>query len=61
MTGLGKLAIFAITILLGSDVMIQSAAGQQRALKEQLAGTWTLVSWEQTNPDGSKFQQFGRY
>ncbi len=58
MTRLGKLAIFAITML-GSDVMIQGAAGQQRPLKEQLAGTWTLVSWEQTNPDGSKFQQFG--
>src|SRR5258706_9125426 len=58
MTRLGKLAIFAITML-GSDVMIQGAAGQQRPLKEQVAGTWTLVSWEQTNPDGSKFQQFG--
>jgi len=31
----------------------------QRPLKEQLAGAWTLVSWEQTNEDGSKLQQFG--
>jgi len=58
MTRLGKLAIFGITML-GSYVMIQGAVGQQRPLKEQLAGTWTLVSWEQTNADGSKLQQFG--
>lgn len=58
MTRLGTLTVF-ILFLLGSDVMTQSAVGQQSSLKEQLAGTWTLVSWEQTNPDGSKQQQFG--
>jgi len=52
------LAIFAI-VLLGSEGMMRSAVGQQRLLKEQLAGTWTLISWEQTNPDGGKVQQFG--
>ena len=36
-----------------------SALGQQKSLKEQLVGTWTLVSWEQQRPDGSKFQRFG--
>lgn len=35
------------------------AVGQQQSLKEQLVGTWSLVSWEQTNVDGSTFQQFG--
>jgi hypothetical protein len=35
------------------------AAGQQPSLKEQLVGTWALVSWEQTNTDGTTFQQFG--
>jgi hypothetical protein len=39
--------------------MTKGAAGQ-RPLREQLAGAWTLVSWEQTNADGSKLQQFGK-
>jgi hypothetical protein len=38
--------------------MTQSAVSQ-RPLKEQLAGAWALVSWEQTNADGSRLQQFG--
>ena len=58
MSRLGKLAIFAITML-GLGAMTQNAVSQQTPLREQLAGTWTLVSWEQTNPDGSKLQQFG--
>src|SRR5438132_5296101 len=58
MTGLGKLVIFALAIF-GAEMTVQSAMGQQRPLKEQLVGTWTLVSWEQTSPDGSKLQQFG--
>jgi hypothetical protein len=37
---------------------MNSAAGQN-SLREQLAGAWTLVSWEQINADGSKLQQFG--
>jgi hypothetical protein len=32
---------------------------QQRSLKEQLVGTWTLVSSDQVLPDGSKSKQFG--
>jgi len=58
MTRLGTLAVFVL-LLLGSDVMVERAAGQQSPLGAQLAGTWTLISWEQTNPDGSKQQQFG--
>jgi Lipocalin-like domain len=58
MIRLAKLAILVIAIL-GSDMMLQSAVGQQRPLKEQLAGSWILISWEQTNADGSKLQQFG--
>ena len=37
---------------------MQGGAGRN-PLKEQFAGAWTLVSWEQTNPDGSKLRQFG--
>jgi hypothetical protein len=32
---------------------------QQKSLKEQLVGTWTLVSSDQVRPDGSKLKQFG--
>jgi Lipocalin-like domain len=36
-----------------------SAVPQQKSLKEQLVGTWLLVSWDQERPDGTKFQRFG--
>jgi hypothetical protein len=32
---------------------------QQKPFKEQLVGTWTLVSSDQVRSDGSKLQQFG--
>jgi hypothetical protein len=32
---------------------------QQKSLKEQLVGTWTLVSSNQVRPDGSTLKQFG--
>jgi Lipocalin-like domain len=32
---------------------------QQNSLKEQLVGTWSLVSSDQVRPDGSKLKQFG--
>jgi hypothetical protein len=36
-----------------------NSIAQQKPLKEQLIGTWTLVSSDQVHPDGSKVQQFG--
>jgi hypothetical protein len=36
-----------------------SLAQQKKLLKEQLVGTWTLVSSDQVRPDGSKLKQFG--
>jgi hypothetical protein len=36
-----------------------SALAQHKSLKRQLVGTWTLVSWDQTLPDGTKLQRFG--
>jgi hypothetical protein len=32
---------------------------QQKSLKEQLVGTWTLVSSDQVRADGSKLNEFG--
>ena len=44
---------------LGLALLPGSAVSQQKTLKDQLVGTWTVVSWEQTNKDGSKLQRFG--
>ena len=35
------------------------ALGQQQPLKEQLVGTWTLLSWEQKKGDGTKVERYG--
>lgn len=51
--GVGVVAALAFGGLSGSSV------AQQKSLKDQLVGTWTLVSWEQTRPDGSKLHRFG--
>ena len=45
--------------MLGLAVLPGSAVSQQKSLKDQLVGTWTLASWEQVLPNGSKFQRFG--
>jgi hypothetical protein len=36
-----------------------ASLAQQQSLKQQLVGTWTLVSSDQVLPDGSKLKQFG--
>jgi hypothetical protein len=52
------LSVSAVTVL-GLALLPSSAISQQKSLKDQLVGTWTLVSWDQTNKDGTKFQRFG--
>ena len=53
------LSLSVITAL-GLALLPGSAVAQQKSLKEQLIGTWTIVSWEQDGgPTGSKFQRFG--
>jgi Lipocalin-like domain len=44
---------------LGLALLPGSALAQQKSLKEQLVGTWTVVSWEQVHKDGTKFHRFG--
>ena len=46
-------------VLLALYLLTAGANGQQQSLKAQLIGTWTLVSFEQTNVDGSKSQPYG--
>ena len=52
------LSLSAITAL-GVAISPSTAVSQQKSLKDQLVGTWTVVSWEQTNTDGTKLQRFG--
>src|SRR6266446_5614196 len=52
-TGMSTMAAL-ITCLLGG-----SSASQEKALKEQLIGTWILVSHESVRPDDSRFPRYG--
>ena len=36
-----------------------NSVAQQKTLKEQLVGTWTVTSQEQVRKDGSKLERFG--
>src|SRR5215510_3121981 len=58
MTQLGVLMLSAVMVL-GLTVLPGSTLAQQKTLKEQLVGAWTLVSFETTTPDGTKQQTFG--
>jgi hypothetical protein len=49
--GVSVIAAFGVALLPGG------AMGQ--VLKQQLVGTWTVVSWEQDVPNAPKFQRFG--
>jgi hypothetical protein len=52
------LSLSVITAL-GLALLPTSAVAQEKSLKEQLAGTWTLVSIDQTDKDGKQQQLFG--
>src|SRR5260370_36444328 len=45
---------------LGLTLLPSSVIGQmEKPLREQLVGTWTLISWEQDVASGPRFQRFG--
>src|ERR1700674_2674145 len=46
-------------LCLAVGLSVTDSLAQQKSLKEQLVGTWTLVSSDQVRPDGSKLKQFG--
>ena len=54
----GILSLLTLTVL-GSTAVPGPAVSQPKSLKEQIVGTWMLVSAETTNKDGSKEQTFG--
>jgi hypothetical protein len=43
----------------GLSMMTFNALGQKHSFKEQLVGTWTLLSWEQKKADGTKVERYG--
>jgi len=51
--GIYSMAALGIALLPGS------ALAQQKSLKDQLVGTWTLVSLENILPDGKKQEPYG--
>lgn len=54
-------AIFAACAVaaFGSFTMTIDAPGQKQSLKDQLVGTWTLLSWEQKKGGGTKIERYG--
>jgi hypothetical protein len=46
-------------LCLAAGLSASNSLAQQRSLKEQILGTWTLVSSDQVRADGSKLKQFG--
>ncbi|MBK3663263.1 lipocalin-like domain-containing protein [Bradyrhizobium diazoefficiens] len=51
-------AACAIAIV-GLPMITFSVLGQQQSMKDQLLGTWTLLSWEQKKTDGSRIERYG--
>jgi hypothetical protein len=52
-TGLVALTALGVALLPGT------AFAQQKSIKDQLVGTWTLTSWERISPNGTKSQSYG--
>lgn len=55
----GDIHRLSVIAAIGLALLPSNAVSQQTSLKDQLVGTWTVVSWEQTRNDGSKFERFG--
>jgi hypothetical protein len=53
------LAMTTTALCLAVSLSSSDSLAQQKTLKEQLVGTWTLVSSDQVRLDGSKLKQFG--
>jgi len=58
---MNRRSIFTLSAIavLGLAFVPGSTVAQQKSLKDQLVGTWTLVSNEDTEPNGTKHQYFG--
>jgi hypothetical protein len=55
-----NVAVITISLLiLGAALSADNVIAQQKSMKEQLVGTWTLVSADSVRNDGSKVEVFG--
>jgi hypothetical protein len=60
MRGTAILAATTISLAsVGLALPMSDAVAQQKSIKDQLVGTWNLVSWERTDPGGAKVHSFG--
>ncbi len=60
MRQLSKITVIAMVLLIVEAILsTYSAIAQQKSLKDQLVGAWTLVSADSVRPDGSKAAAFG--
>jgi hypothetical protein len=48
-----------VAVVFGLLVLPQTAMSQQKPIKEQIVGAWTLVTVTAERPDGSKAEPFG--
>src|SRR6478736_1804092 len=54
-----EIKCIAVVAVLGLTSMQVSVASEERSLRDQLVGTWKVVSVDNTRPDGSIKQIFG--
>src|SRR5204862_204186 len=54
-----RLGILNLSLISALALATVPAAAQQKTLKEQIIGTWNIVSSDSTTPDGKKEQVFG--
>jgi hypothetical protein len=59
MNRLGTFVLVTSALLLGFALPAGNALAQEKSLKEQLVGSWTLVSSNNIAPDGTKRQVYG--
>src|SRR5262249_54820526 len=45
--------------LLCGAMLATIGSAQQKSLKDQLIGTWTLTSWDRVSPNGNRAQSYG--
>jgi hypothetical protein len=61
---MGRILSFAATTITTLSLALalaeNDAFAQGKSLKEQVVGTWTLVSNTSTRPDGSRYEALGR-
>jgi hypothetical protein len=52
-------SVLTIGATAGLGLLSHGAMAQAKTIKEQIVGSWTLVSWVQTRGDGTKNLRFG--